>query len=263
MKVFISWSGELSREIAEALRVWLPAVLQAVKPYYTPDDIEKGARWSSEIANELEKSKVGIFCLTRENLQSSWILFEAGAISKVVGKGAVCPILFGLDNSDISGPLGQFQSTLFTKKEFFKLVKSINVELGDSKLPDDTLNSVFDMWWPKLEAQVIGILSSHKEKQPVELRSEREILEEILGLVRIISKSNSSQKITARGGIGKSSLLRSLFEEESKNELDLERERFDLEREIEFARQRLAENLKKEKLKKTIEDLSDDEDPEN
>ena len=41
-KVFISWSGDLSKKIAEELRFWLPAVLQFVKPYFTPNDIEKG-----------------------------------------------------------------------------------------------------------------------------------------------------------------------------------------------------------------------------
>ncbi len=211
MKVFISWSGELSREIAEAVRVWLPGVLQAVKPYFTPDDIEKGARWSSEIASELEDSKVGIFCITRENLESSWIVFEAGAISKVVGKGAVCPILFGVENSDLSGPLGQFQATSFEKKDFFKLVKSINSELSENRLPEDTLTSVFDMWWPNLEEKVNAIIKSHSQKQPEELRSEREILEEVLGLVRMISKMESSQVIESRRGAGKSSMLSELL----------------------------------------------------
>ena len=58
MKVFISWSGELSKTLAEILKRWLPAVIQAVKPYYTPDDITKGVRWNTDIAKELEESQV-------------------------------------------------------------------------------------------------------------------------------------------------------------------------------------------------------------
>ena len=53
MKIFISWSGQLSQEIGSAIRDWLPNVIQVVKPYFTPQDIEKGARWQTEIKSEL------------------------------------------------------------------------------------------------------------------------------------------------------------------------------------------------------------------
>ncbi len=82
MKVFISWSGPRSAAVAEALRYWLPKVIQALEPWMSADDIEKGTRWRSGIATELEQSSVGIICLTRENLDSTWIHFEAGALSK-------------------------------------------------------------------------------------------------------------------------------------------------------------------------------------
>ena len=42
MKVFISWSGITSEKIGEALIDWLPKVIQRVKPYFTPEDLEKG-----------------------------------------------------------------------------------------------------------------------------------------------------------------------------------------------------------------------------
>jgi len=77
MKIFISWSGELSKDLGEVIRKWIPSVLQAVRPYFTPNDIEKGARWSSHIATELQDSRIGIFCLTQENLNSAWMMFEA------------------------------------------------------------------------------------------------------------------------------------------------------------------------------------------
>ena len=80
MRIFISWSGDLSRELGEAIRDWLPGVLQSVKPFFTPNDIEKGARWNKDISNELEQSSFGIFCLTKENLSRPWIMFEAGAL---------------------------------------------------------------------------------------------------------------------------------------------------------------------------------------
>ena len=97
MKVFISWSGSQSKELAEAIREWIPNVIQAVSPYFTPSDIEKGTRWSNDIAKELESSSIGILCITRENIRAPWIMFEAGALSKSLEKTHVCPILFHKD----------------------------------------------------------------------------------------------------------------------------------------------------------------------
>lgn len=108
MKVFISWSGEKSRKLAEAFRNWIPSVLQNVRPYFSPNDIEKGSRWASEISKELASSSVCILILTRDNLNSSWIMFEAGAIARVIEQNRVCPIIFDGDLTDISGPLAQF-----------------------------------------------------------------------------------------------------------------------------------------------------------
>ena len=66
-KIFISWSGDLSKALGEAVRDWIPKVLQSEKPYFTPDDIEKGAKWDKEISQELDSSQLGIMCLTQEN----------------------------------------------------------------------------------------------------------------------------------------------------------------------------------------------------
>jgi hypothetical protein len=59
MKVFLSWSGERSRAIAEALREWIPNVIQAVQPWMSAEDIDKGLRWISEVAIELEQTRFG------------------------------------------------------------------------------------------------------------------------------------------------------------------------------------------------------------
>lgn len=60
MKVFISWSGERSQALAQALRDWLPMVLYYVEPWLSHSDIEAGERWAHEVAKELEVSKFGI-----------------------------------------------------------------------------------------------------------------------------------------------------------------------------------------------------------
>ena len=82
MKVFISWSGNISLKVALIFRDWLPSVIQSIEPYVSSEDIDKGARWSTDIAKELENSTFGILCVTKENLEAPWLSFEAGALSK-------------------------------------------------------------------------------------------------------------------------------------------------------------------------------------
>lgn len=187
MKLFISWSGELSKEIAEIFRQWIPGVIQAAKPYYSPDDITKGTRWNSEISKELDDSKVGIICLTKENLESPWIMFEAGALSKNLEQSKVCPLLFGIDPSDIKGPLVQFQAAKFSKKEMKKVIKMMNSELDSTSLANDVLDNVFEMWWPKLEEQITKALDKARTVDNSDLRTERDLLEEVLTLTRRLS----------------------------------------------------------------------------
>lgn len=193
MKVFISWSGETSKKVAEAIREWLPTVIQTVKPYFTPSDIEKGTRWSSDIARELDDSLAGIFCVTRQNLNSQWLMFEAGAISKKVEQSLVCPILIGLENADISGPLTQFQTTLFEKSDFRRLVSDLNKANTSNVLEEGVLNTVFEKFWPELESKVTGIIKVTKSEDgtATDLRSDRELLEEVLDLSRALAIQKS------------------------------------------------------------------------
>lgn len=186
-KVFISWSGDLSEKLASALRDWLPSALQFVKPYFTPADIEKGARWNPEISNELETSNIGIICLTQDNMEKPWILFEAGALSKITNKSFVCTLLFGIEPTDVTGPLLSFQATKFIREDFKKLIETINNYSGELKLESRVINDVFEMWWPKLEEKISEIIGTHDKVGAKKHRTDRDIIEEILHLVRMNS----------------------------------------------------------------------------
>ncbi len=194
MKVFISWSGERSRKLAEILKGWLPMVIQAVKPYFTPDDIEKGARWNNEISKELEQSSVGIICLTRANLQAPWLMFEAGALAKSIEKSRVIPLLFAVNPPDLQGPLLQFQAASFKRDDIKKLMKTINAALGEAALDGQVLDSVLEKWWPELEMKVRGVMEAGDPEQEMEMRTDREILEEILELSRAQFYGSGSHK---------------------------------------------------------------------
>ena len=186
MKIFISWSGDKSKEIASVFKDWIPAVIQAAKPYFSPNDIDKGARWSNEIAKELEASRIGIICLTDDNLQAPWLMFEAGALSKSMDMARVCPILFGVEPTDLAGPLVQFQAAPFSKEEIHKVIKTVNSQLGETSLDSNVLDSVFEKWWPDLEEKVNKILEKERNSSGAELRSDRELLEEVLKISRTL-----------------------------------------------------------------------------
>ena len=179
-----------SEAVAQAFRDWLPSVLQNVSPYYTPDDIGKGSRWASEIRGELESSDFGIIFLTPENLTSPWILFEAGALSKLE-KSKVAPLLLGVEPTDVSGPLAQLQLTKFSKDECFKLVKSLNRALDSRALEPSVLTNVFDKWWPELEEKVQAAMQIALPSPKAAKRPERELLEEVLERVRALQMRSS------------------------------------------------------------------------
>jgi hypothetical protein len=192
MKVFISWSEERSKKMAEFFFEWLPQVIQAIEPWISKD-IAKGARSTPEISLELEKSKIGIICLTPENLDNKWILFEAGALSKI-NATKVCTFLLDLTPSDITPPLSQFQHTIFSKEDVYKLVQTINqqLSLSDEKpLPDKTLNQVFERSWAEFDKRIAEIIQI-RPKKVKELRAERDILIEMLELLRRIDQSRIS-----------------------------------------------------------------------
>jgi hypothetical protein len=182
MRVFISWSGPRSRAVAEALRDWLPDVVQGVQPWLSSQDIDPGARWGTDIAAQLADTHYGVLCLTRESQNAPWLLFEAGALSKHLTIARVCPYLFEMRPADLQGPLAQFQALRADEQETLRLVHGINDARPLGRLSREQLDKAFKMWWPELEAKLKAVppLSS---REP-ETRSDRSILEEILLLVR-------------------------------------------------------------------------------
>ncbi len=189
MKVFISWSGELSHKVACEFRDWLPSVIQHIDPYVSSEDIDKGARWSTDIANELQESSYGILVITKDNIEAPWIAFEAGALSKTIEKSRVSPFLFNIKRSEIKGPLLQFQSTINNKSDIFKLVEGINGNTEESiRIEDSRLKHIFDVWWPELSEKLMTIQANIKppsvDSKKKNSNNSDKILEEILDLVR-------------------------------------------------------------------------------
>ena len=156
MKIFISWSGERSKSVAKAIRDWLPCVIASLEPWMSDSDIPSGVRWFDFIARQFDDSKFGIICLTKENRDNQYILFEAGALARTIGnESRICPYLIDLDPKELSiGPLNQFQATKADKEGTWNLIKSINEFLGENSLKEERLQKVFNHWWPELESSI-------------------------------------------------------------------------------------------------------------
>ncbi|MBA3069023.1 MAG: toll/interleukin-1 receptor domain-containing protein [Hyphomonas sp.] len=181
MKVFISWSGERSKGVAVALRDWIPLVLQYAQPWVSEKDISAGERWALTVASELEASNFGIICVTPENLNSEWLLFESGALSKSMLEGKVIPLLFGLELSDLSGPLSQFQAQKLEQAGIHEVIRSIN-KVAEKGATQNIIDQLVPSLWPQL-SKAIGDISSAVPTGK-QRRNQQEILEELVTGVR-------------------------------------------------------------------------------
>jgi hypothetical protein len=183
--VFISWSGDRSKPIAEAFFEWLPMVIQCAKPWVSSASIDKGSRGLVEIAKALDGIRVGVTFLTPENLKEPWILYEAGCLTKTVDqKTHLCTFLLGgLQNKDVEPPLGQFQHTQPEKEDTLHLVRTINRAVSDDEvIPEKTLEAIFERLWPDLEAKLKAFPSAPKGGAP--RRSLEDMVAEILEFTR-------------------------------------------------------------------------------
>jgi len=188
MKVFISWSGDRSRAVAELLDDWIQCVLQAIRPWMSSKDIDRGSLWFSEITDQLKDTTIGVVCLTKDNLDKPWILFESGALAKGLSSSRVCTFLIDLEPTDVGNPLAQFNHTLPNKDGLYELVRTLNSSLGDNGLREKVLEQVFNTYWPQFEVGFKKALKDNPIGVEIAPRSEENILSEVLRTVRTLDK---------------------------------------------------------------------------
>ena len=185
MKVFVSWSGELSKKYAAFLKNWLEQCIQSVEVFFSAEDIEKGETWHTKLSNELRDTNFGIVCLTSENVNAPWIHFEAGALSKMLDS-RVATLAINVNFSDIKGPLSTFQATKLEKDDIFKLMQSIN-KSQDKALSEEILKASFEAFWPNFEKHILETpqtVKNVKEEKKPQTKINSESIDEILQLLR-------------------------------------------------------------------------------
>ena len=78
MKVFVSWSGELSCQIAEVLKKWIPCIIQSVDVFFSPEDIEKAITGIKLFLLNYQNANMALFVLHQT------ILLHRGLTLKLV-----------------------------------------------------------------------------------------------------------------------------------------------------------------------------------
>jgi hypothetical protein len=167
--IFICWSGDRSRRLASALQTYLPTFVPGLvgntrdTTIFMSDDIAKGTRWFDEVEKELDSADAGVVCVTREALQSGWIHFEAGALARAVRKneqargGTLYTYLLGVQPDELTGPLGEFQSTKFEKEDTKKLCAAVVTSMAEHSPSREQWETAFEENWTKFEDAVKAI----------------------------------------------------------------------------------------------------------
>lgn len=207
MKVFISWSGDRSKQVAELLDDWIQCVIQAVDPWMSSKDIDRGALWFTEISDQLSNTSVGIVCLTKENKDKPWILFESGALAKGLSSNRVCTFLIDLSPTDLENPLAQFNHTFPTRDSVWELVRTINLTLKEKALKESILEKVFDTYWSQFEEDFKRIIDTTPVTEIIAKRKDNDIMLDVLSTVRLLDRrlrsieSNNDRRSINENGI--------------------------------------------------------------
>lgn len=197
VKLFISWSGDKSKEVAELLHRWLRYVIQALEPWVSTEDIETGAVWFTKICEEIKEVCNSIIVVTKENKEKPWIMFEAGALCKGEDANRVNILLVDVEPNEIRQPLASFNMAKANKDGLRKLIHSLYKRLLDEEndkktnMTKEELDHLFDTLYPEFERKFSIITEKYpQDNTEEEPKSEiKQMQEEILLAIRGMEKT--------------------------------------------------------------------------
>lgn len=163
-KVFITYSGTVSKAISELVHTWLRHTLHTVDLLYTPAFIKPGQRVDLLLFDLLEKANIALLIYTKEGLNCTRMVFEAGYVSKGNRDACIIPLLFGLSHKELPEPIDAFKCEVFSRNGMWRILKAINNYQGGSGVNEETLKRVFDSEWDGFARDindVLGNLSNH------------------------------------------------------------------------------------------------------
>lgn len=176
-QIFLSWSGEASRDIALELKRWFETVFEDLRAWVSDTDIALGARSIPAIEESLDKSVGGILVLTVENQSSPWVNYEAGALSRQYQgrEGRVIPLLVNATSmGELRSPLSNFQGQLLNQLGVERILRAIYGMLAKN---EELAPARMRAYWPELEGALEPLLERASRSRPSEPAISSEITE--------------------------------------------------------------------------------------
>lgn len=189
--VFLSWSGERSKKVAEEFQNLFKDVFDPVIDcFLSTRNIAPGARSLQILFDSLEKCNYGISFIDSENARAPWIQFEAGALSKMGEDSKVMILLLDNNTESLQGtPFSEFQYKLFNKEHIESIFDEI-IKLCGQVSSRDTFLKRFENGWDlffknsnKILANVQNEIDMHN-KEKDELNTIKKMLVDIQNLLK-------------------------------------------------------------------------------
>jgi hypothetical protein len=229
MQVFISWSGQVSYQLALLLRDLIRLVLPGIEPWVSSEDIMDGSRWSPDLVRILDQTTFGIICADPSNHTSNWLNFELGALAKSIEKWNIKVFLYELKPGELRGPLTQYQPVKIEKREVARMLEDIQANFTNIQVSQTELVANLDKHWPGFYTKVAQLnldstLSPASQQQESLLEEESlvamgyidEVSEKILALL-CVNESIDEDKIATTVYLPRGETLKYLIELEKKN----------------------------------------------
>jgi TIR domain-containing protein len=202
MKVFLSWSGERSKAVAAALHELLPSMLQPISCWLSEGGLAKGKPWYDQLARERDSILFAILCVTPENKDSPWVVWEAGFLSAVpaLGDRRVAPLAIGMSKGALSGgPLAIYHGIDTTNEDLLRLLNDINgVVPAEKRISPQVLKRTFGFVWPDLERRIIAARDLPRKAPVVPKATADDQLSQVLALLRENQREGAEIKAMIR-----------------------------------------------------------------
>lgn len=159
-KIFVSWSSDRGRKLAEALKETILDDSE-LDPWVSSHNLDAGAPWFEEIERAANECEIAIGCITPGAGQRPWVNFEAGML---FGKLRNFKAL--LFNEELKGPLANLQSLDGTSRE--QLERLLKTLLSNPERAARHLNRVYPDWSRRVQEVFTDPKSEHEIRQSAE-----------------------------------------------------------------------------------------------